>query len=155
MELGRCEVGDCSRGAAITYLGHGICETHWDQFTTEEAQPETLRMALGIEAPTALPMEEIMTVPKAGTRRGKRSGNQQAAVKPKAIRPARASKKAGSDEAQVVFAFRLALADRDRIHQAAGPGGATQFVRSAALAAASADTRAFEELVEKAKANQK
>ncbi len=39
-------------------------------------------------------------------------------------------------EPQVVFAFRLSEADRDLIHQAAGPGKATKFVLAAALAAA-------------------
>jgi len=37
---------------------------------------------------------------------------------------------------QVVFAFRLAEADRDLIHKAAGPGKATRFVLDAALTAA-------------------
>ncbi len=41
--------------------------------------------------------------------------------------------------ALVVFAFRLSAADRDLIHKAAGPGKATQFVLSAALAAANQD----------------
>jgi len=36
----------------------------------------------------------------------------------------------------VVFAFRLSEADRDLIHNAAGPGKATKFVLGAALAAA-------------------
>ena len=48
----------------------------------------------------------------------------------------------------VVFAFRLPPADRDRIHRAAGPAKATKFVRAAALAAANADTKAFEALVD-------
>src|SRR2546428_117085 len=42
----------------------------------------------------------------------------------------------------VVFAFRLPVADRDRIHAAAGAGRATRFVLSAALAAANADFKA-------------
>jgi len=37
----------------------------------------------------------------------------------------------------VVFAFRLTKEQRDAIHKAAGPGKATQFVRDAALVAAS------------------
>jgi hypothetical protein len=47
----------------------------------------------------------------------------------------------------VVFAFRLTEEQRDRIHNAAGPGKATRFVRTAALAAASGDRPAFEELL--------
>ena len=37
---------------------------------------------------------------------------------------------------RVVFAFRLSPEDRDLIHQAAGPRGASRFVLEAALAAA-------------------
>ncbi len=55
----------------------------------------------------------------------------------------------------VVFAFRLPAADRDAIHKAAGPGKATRFVHAAALAAASGDTKAFEELAAQARTNLK
>ena len=55
----------------------------------------------------------------------------------------------------VVFAFRLGLHDRDRIHRASGPAGATKFVRAAALAAASGDHDAFKALVDQARANLK
>lgn len=55
----------------------------------------------------------------------------------------------------VVFAFRLPATDRDLIHKAAGPGKATKFVLAAALAAASADSKVFEELTAQAKANLK
>lgn len=64
-------------------------------------------------------------------------------------------KRKASKEPQVVFAFRLSEADRTLIHKAAGPAKATQFVRSAALAAASADQKGFEALTEQAKANLK
>ncbi len=56
---------------------------------------------------------------------------------------------------QVVFAFRLTEVDRDLIHKAAGAAKATQFVRSAALAAANGDSKAFEALTAQAKANLK
>jgi hypothetical protein len=56
---------------------------------------------------------------------------------------------------QVVFAFRLSEADRTLIHKAAGPAGATRFVRGAALAAANADRKAFDTLVEQARTNLK
>jgi len=48
----------------------------------------------------------------------------------------------------VVFAFRLSEADRDAIHSAAGPGKATRFVLSAALAAVAGDDKAFKALVD-------
>ena len=48
------------------------------------------------------------------------------------------------------------LADsHDLIHKAAGPAKATRFVLSAALAAASGDSKAFEELAAQAKTNRK
>jgi hypothetical protein len=56
---------------------------------------------------------------------------------------------------EVVFAFRLSEADRTLIHKAAGPAGATRFVRGAALAAATGDTKVFGELVAQAKTNRK
>ena len=58
-------------------------------------------------------------------------------------------------EPLVVFAFRLAAAERDLIHKAAGPGKATRLVKGAALAAATGNTKAFEELTTQAKTNLK
>ena len=58
-------------------------------------------------------------------------------------------------EPLVVFAFRLAAAERDLIHKAAGPGKATQLVKGAALAAATGNTKAFEELTTQAKTHLK
>src|SRR2546422_6522518 len=107
MHLGRCEVGKCEANASLTYLDHCVCEEHWNQLTAEEAPPDALRKALGVEAPTFLPMEETMTVPKAGTRRGKRSGDSKALAKQKSAKETRPKKEKAPGEAQVVFAFRL------------------------------------------------
>jgi uncharacterized protein (DUF1778 family) len=71
---------------------------------------------------------------------------------PRAAKPKRAKP---PKEPQVVFAFRLTEAERDLIHKAAGPAKATQFVRSAALAAANADNKTFETLLAQAKTNLK
>jgi len=70
----------------------------------------------------------------------------------KVVKP---KKEKAPKEPLVVFAFRLSEADRDRIHKAAGPAGATRFVLGAALAAATGDTGAFEGLTAQAKANLK
>ena len=86
-------------------------------------------------------MEEAMT-PSA-----KKSKKAAKKATPKKERPAK--------EPQVVFAFRLTAAERDLIHKAAGPAKASKFVLGAALAAANADAKAFETLVQQAKANQK
>ena len=74
--------------------------------------------------------------------------NQKAAVT-----AAKEPKKEKAD--LVVFAFRLTEADRDLIHKAAGAGGATRFVRAAALAAAQDDRKVFEELTSQAKTHLK
>jgi len=77
------------------------------------------------------------------------------ASKPKAVKEAKLKKEKAPKEPQVVFAFRLSEADRNLIHKAAGPAKATRFVRSAALAAANQDSKAFDELVAQAKSNLK
>ena len=77
------------------------------------------------------------------------------AAKPKASKEPKPKKEKAPKEPLVVFAFRLSEADRDRIHKAAGPAKATKFVRAAALAAASQDSKAFEELVAQARSNLK
>jgi hypothetical protein len=79
--------------------------------------------------------------------------SKKATAKPKAAKETKPKKQKPPKEPQVVFAFRLSEADRSLIHKAAGPAKATQFVRSAALAAANQDTKAFDALVEQAKAN--
>ena len=56
-------------------------------------------------------------------------------------------------EEKVVFAFRLTEAERDTIHKAAGPGGASRFVLGAAMAAVSGDKKAFDQLAAHAKDN--
>jgi len=71
----------------------------------------------------------------------------------KAAKKAAPKKEMAPKEPQVVFAFRLTAAERDLIHKAAGPAKASKFVLAAALAAANADTKAFNSLVDQAKAN--
>ena len=60
----------------------------------------------------------------------------KAAPKAKPVKEPKPKKEKAPKQDLVVFAFRLSPADRDTIHQAAGPGKATKFVLSAALAAA-------------------
>jgi hypothetical protein len=77
----------------------------------------------------------------------------EAAGEKKTTKPAR--EKSGSGAEAVVFAFRLTPVERDLLHRAAGPAKASRFVLGAALAAANADTKAFNTLVEQAKTNLK
>jgi len=76
-------------------------------------------------------------------------------AKVKVVKEPKPKKEKAPREPLVVFAFRLTEVQRDQIHKAAGPGKATRFVRSAALAAAGGDRPAFEELLTTAKANLK
>jgi hypothetical protein len=153
-DLGQCEIASCHADACVTYLGHGVCEGHWNELTGEEAPPDALRKALGVEVPAILPMEDTMKIPSTGKNRiGKRTGNPKTPSKDRTPKETKSKKEKAPSEPQVVFAFRLSEPDRDRIHEASGPGGATQFVRAAALAAANGDTAAFESLAAQAKTN--
>ncbi len=75
--------------------------------------------------------------------------------KPKSEKVPKPKKEKTPKEPLVVFAFRLSEADRKRIHDAAGAGKATRFVRAAALAAANQDAKVFETLVTQARSNLK
>jgi len=84
--------------------------------------------------------------------------SSEKAAKPKketAAKEAVPKKEKAPREELCVFAFRLRPDERDRIHKAAGAGKATKFVLAAALAAASGDRPAFEELLALAKTNLK
>ena len=68
----------------------------------------------------------------------------------KAPAPEKASKAAPPDDPRedlVVFAFRLTQAEREAIHEAAGPAKASRFVRAVALAAARRDVAAIQAVI--------
>ena len=62
-----------------------------------------------------------------------------------------APKEREPEEDLVVFAFRLSPEERELIHKAAGPARASKFVRALAVAAACADRKAIDLLLESAK----
>ena len=136
----RCEIRRCRAGSTITCLGHGVCDRHWNRFTAEEQPSDALRIALGIAAEAEPATEDRTMEPEKSTKKSK-------TAKPK--------KEKTTKEPLVVFAFRLTEADRDLIHKAAGPAGASRFVLAAALAAARHSQGAFDGLVEQAKTNLK
>jgi hypothetical protein len=86
------------------------------------------------------------TPKKETTARTNTTAKSKKNVQGKAVKEPKPKKEKAPREPLVVFAFRLTEAQRDQIHKAAGPGKATRFVRAAALAAASGDRPAFEEL---------
>jgi len=51
-------------------------------------------------------------------------------------------------QALCTFAFRLTPTERDEIHAAAGPAGASRFVKAVALAVTRADGKAIQELID-------
>jgi len=148
----RCEISRCRAEAAIRYLDHGVCDRHWSQLTAEDAPPDALRISLGIEAeaPAATEGRTMEPTTEKSTKK-----NKKAAAKPKAAKEPKPKKEKAPKQDLVVFAFRLAVEDRDLIHKAAGQGKATKFVLGAALAACKGDRVAFEELAMDAKANLK
>ena len=84
------------------------------------------------------------------------SEREAKAVKiPKGKKPARPAKKKRErkpkEENLVVFAFRLTPEERDAIHAAAGPGGASRFVRAVAIAAANEDEAAIRGAIKEAR----
>ena len=60
-------------------------------------------------------------------------------------------KAAKAKEDLVVFAFRLAEAERVKIHATAGPRNATHFVRTVAAAFANEDVKAFQAALKEAR----
>ncbi|MGH9868605.1 MAG: hypothetical protein ACREAA_10650 [Candidatus Polarisedimenticolia bacterium] len=167
--MSRCEIPRCREEADVIYLGRGVCERHWNKYTADDAPVDALRVVLGLPpAPVAAAMEDVMDD---GTKTSKAEGavapvkskgKSKKAAPPKTV--AKREKPAIErtprvreqfDGEVVVFAFRLGSNDRDRIHAAAGPAGATKFVRAAALAAAGGDRDAFDTLVTQARANLK
>ena len=63
------------------------------------------------------------------------------------VEPAEPAHLGDADET-VVFAIRLSRGERDLIHQAAGSGKASQFVRSLAVAAAQKDMKTLQAIVQ-------
>ena len=131
--------------------------------TAADASPDALRIALGIEAtaPTATEdstMEPTTTkivaaAPSAAA--GKATKTKKGAKSASKAKAAKSKKEKPPKQPLCVFAFRLSEADRDLIHRAAGKGGATRFVRSAAIAVATGDTNVLTELTAQARQNTK
>jgi len=120
-------------------------------------------VVLGIGTVAETAMEEAMDDGSKKTAKAEAS-TKEAPAKKKTAKQVQVKKETKAKEAKpkrakvenpVVFAFRLSEADRGAIHKAAGPAGATRFVRCAALAAATGNREEFDVLVTQARANQK
>lgn len=159
----RCEVPMCRNEADIVYLGCGICTDCWNRPTVNDAQPDCLRMVLGIEAAHEPEVENTMSKSKKKQTEQPSTETPQAdvaAAPEKKAKPTKAEKAAKTpkkrerkpkEEDLVVFAFRLSQAERDAIHKAAGPARASRFVRTIAVAAAAEDEAAIRSVIKDAR----
>ena len=82
------------------------------------------------------PQEGVGTMAKKSTKKAPRTKSTKAVVQ------------ADDSQELVVFAFRLTRAERDLIHQAAGPAKASKLARSLLVAAAQKDEKAIKTLME-------
>jgi len=121
----RCEIPRCRADADLSYLGHGVCTPHWIQFMNENAPPEALRIALGIEAAPDPLMEDVMSSKK----------KAETKSEPKPEKPAKKSSSKGQAPMRTV-ALRVPEEDFQLLHKAAGDRQLAHFMRTTLLAAA-------------------
>jgi hypothetical protein len=76
-------------------------------------------------------------------------------AKTKATKEPKPRKEKAPKPELVVFALRMSREERDRIHRAGGPGGATRLVRAAAVAIADGNRAALDQLLTDVKTNLK
>jgi hypothetical protein len=105
--------------------------------TPKPTAPETS----AVETTEPKPAEAKAATKSAKKAKGKAEPKRSSSKKTTAMPKARAS------ESLVVFAFRLTPAERDVIHDAAGPAKASRFVRAVALAAARRDVGALQSIL--------
>jgi uncharacterized protein (DUF4415 family) len=174
----RCEIPGCRAEAALDYLGHGVCDPHWNQFTADDVPRDALRMALGlaVETPPAMgettmehqidndnttatneaevPAEEHAVTAKTKTAKARKAATPKIkATKVKATKEPKAKKAKPPKEPQPgrVFAFRLTDEELAAIHKAAGPRNATRSIRAVAAAFAAEDEAGFRAVVHEAR----
>ena len=87
------------------------------------------------------------------TKTTKAATKKKSSTTTKKATPKKATTKAAKvpKEDLVVFAIRLTAAERDAIHAAAGPRGATRFVRGLAVAAARDDLKGIQAVLKEAR----
>ena len=168
--MDRCTVPRCRAEAEVIYLDRGVCMTHWNRYTAEDAPPDKLRMVLGLEPDASTALEETMpeTTPAAETAakeeamvttksktesKGPKKAPTAKATKAKPAKKAKAPKepKPQAEKLGRVFAIRVTDDELAAIHRASGPRNATRFIRQVAAAFAAEDDAAFKEVVKEAR----
>jgi hypothetical protein len=86
--------------------------------------------------------EQTQVAPKAAKKR---------VAKPAEKKTKAAAKTEEKETGLVVFAFRLTQAERDAIHQTAGPARASRYVRRVAAAFAAEDVESFKGVLKEAR----
>ncbi len=170
----RCEVARCRRPAALLYLGHGVCDPHWNRHMAAG----DLRVVLGLDADATT--EDTMAKKKTETNPTMDAAQAAdvattaataAEAKPKAKRSAKAKRepKAAADAAPTrkkreqkskqdtgpkpnrVFAIRVTDDELAAIHRASGPRNATRLIRTVAAAFAAEDEGVFRSVIKEAR----
>lgn len=130
----RCEIAGCRAEADLSYLGHDVCSRHWNEFATDDAPPDALRVVLGIEAAATAAMEVDMSEKKAETKTAKAK---------KISKEPKPKKEKAPKEDLCVFALRMTELERTKLHETAGPANASRLARAVLVAAANEDEGAF------------
>ena len=128
----RCQIPRCRADADVTYLSHGICSRHWNEFTNENAPTDALRIALRMPAAPE-PITEDTPMSK-----NAKTAEQTEAIKkaPKIEKTNKArAPKADAEELRTV-AVRVTQAEFDLLHKAAGPRNLGGFIKTTIMAAA-------------------
>ena len=168
-----CAVPGCRGEVELIYVGHGVCDNHWNQLA-DDASRARPRMALGFDATTTPaveeePMsenetiaaeqaatEEAMPEKKTDAKAPKKSRPAKAPAK-KATRAAKAAKQPkkttefAGPKPNRVFAIRVTDAELAAIHRASGPRNATRLIRAVAAAFAAEDEGAFRAVIKEAR----
>lgn len=165
----RCQIPRCRAESVVTYLGHGICSAHWNQLTNENAPPDALKVVLGIatepdlerthmrnKKKTTQPTEQPTTTetPKtdaAAPASEKKAKPAKLSKVKKAVKPEKKKHEPKPAEELCVFALRMSPAERDALHEMAGPARASRFARTVLAAAAQGDESAFKAAIKEAK----
>jgi len=150
----RCEVPGCRGEVAIVYLDRGLCDAHWNELMADDESRSRLRMVLGLDATTSAAMEEPMSEAKQTETKPAKKSKPAREAKPKkaaATKAARAKKERTPKEDLVVFACRVAEAERVKFHEATGPAGASRFARKLLVVFAAEDEAGFRALLKEAR----
>jgi hypothetical protein len=157
--MDRCGIPRCRDEASIVYLGRGLCERHWNEYTADDVPDGQLRVVLSLppvqdaavdggratmDGQKTAKSEQTEAAPAKGKARTKKAAPVKATAKAEA--PAKVKEPKEPVE-HVVFALRVPLTTRTRLHEVAGSGKASRFMLGAMNAAIEGDVEGFRKLI--------